>query len=162
MTHVDQGPARPEAPSVPLAADVTLAVVALAELRTTYPVSELLGRLLINDTGDEIGHLEDLMIEDDHLAFAILSVGGFLGIGAHHVIVPFDALVIDDDEVVLPGATKETLKEMTVYDRDKVRSERAPLRKARKGVKDAGEVVSTAAGEPIPGVVADVTDGDRP
>jgi sporulation protein YlmC with PRC-barrel domain len=144
-----------------VAADVRLVVVALAELRTTYPVSELLGRPLINDTGDEIGHLEDLMIEDDRLAFAILSVGGFLGIGTHHVIVPFDLLLIDDDEVVLPGATKETLKEMTAYDRDNVRSERTPLRKARKGVRDAGEVVSTAAVEPIPGVVADVTDGDR-
>src|SRR5690349_7055385 len=98
MTHVDQGPARPERSSgpPPLAADVTLVVVALAELRTTYPTSELLGRLLINDVGDEIGHVEDLMIEDDRLAFAILSVGGFLGIGAHKVIVPFDALLIDD------------------------------------------------------------------
>jgi sporulation protein YlmC with PRC-barrel domain len=162
MTHVDQDAAgRAQGSGASGGSpDVTLMVVALAELRPAYPVSELLGRPVINDTGEEIGHIEDLMIEHDRLAFAILSVGGFLGIGAHQVVMAFDALLIDDDEVVLPGATREALKAMTVYDPDKVRRERAPLRKARPGVKDAGQVVTTAADEPIPGIVADVADGD--
>jgi sporulation protein YlmC with PRC-barrel domain len=163
MTHTDQDPgsrgegSRARGTQPP---DVTLLVIALAELRPTYPVSELLGRAVVNDTGDEIGHIDDLMIEQDHIAFAILSVGGFLGLGARQVVVAFDALLIDDDEVVLPGATKEALKEMTVYDAAQARAERAPLRKARPGVKDRGEVVSTAADEPIPGVVSDVADDD--
>lgn len=162
MTHVDQDSAgRPQGSGAPGATpDVTLMVIALAELRPTYPVSELLGRPVINDVGEEIGRIEDLMVEHDRLAFAILSVGGFLGIGGHQVVVAFDALLIDDDEVVLPGATRDTLKAMTVYDPAKARGERAPLRKARPGVKDAGQVVSTAGDEPIPGVVADVADGD--
>jgi sporulation protein YlmC with PRC-barrel domain len=164
MSHTDQDPAaRPEGsggPGTP-PASVELVVVGLAELRPTYPVSELLGRPVINDLGDEIGRIDDLMIEEDRLAFAILSVGGFLGIGAHHVVVTFDALLIDDDEVVLPGATRETLKSMTAYDSGRVRSEHTPLPKARPGVKDAGKIVSTAGDEPIPGDVTDVTDGDR-
>ena len=32
---------------------------------------------------------------------------------------------------------------------------------ARRGVKDAGEIVSTAGGELIDGRIADITDGDR-
>ena len=32
---------------------------------------------------------------------------------------------------------------------------------AKKGVKDAGEIVSTAGGELIDGRIADITDGDR-
>ena len=36
-----------------------------------------------------------------------------------------------------------------------------PLRVAKKGVKDTDEVVTGALGEPIPGAVADTTDGDR-
>lgn len=163
MTHTDQDPAaRPEGsggPGTP-PANVALVVVALAELRPTYPVSELLRRPVINDVGEEIGHIDDLMVEEDRLAFAILSVGGFLGIGAHQVVVSFDSLLIDDDEVVLPGATKETLKSMTAYDSGRVRSEHTPLPKARPGAKDAGNIVSTAADEPIAGVVSDVTDGD--
>jgi hypothetical protein len=35
------------------------------------------------------------------------------------------------------------------------------LRIARPGVKDSGQIVATAAGEPIAGVVADIADGDR-
>jgi hypothetical protein len=32
---------------------------------------------------------------------------------------------------------------------------------AKKGVKDAGAIVSSAGGEPIDGRIADITDGDR-
>jgi hypothetical protein len=77
------------------------------------------------------------------------------------VVVGFSDLLIDDDEVVLPGATKEALKRILVYDREAMRAEHTPLRRARAGVKDAGQVVQTAAGEPIPGSIADVTDSDR-
>jgi sporulation protein YlmC with PRC-barrel domain len=164
MSHTDQDPAAPPegsgAPASP-PTSVGLIVVALAELRLTYPVSELLNRPVINDIGEEVGRIDDLMVEEDRLAFAILAVGGFLGIGAHQVVVAFDSLLIDDDEVVLPGATKETLKSMTAYDSSVVRSEHTPLPKARRGVKDAGKVVTTATDEPIAGVVTDVTDGDR-
>ena len=125
MTHVDQDPARPEGSGAPPppTADATLLVVALVELRTTYPVSELLGRTVINEAGEEVGRIDELMIEDDRLAFAVLSVGGFLGIGERKVVVSFDDLLIDDDEVVLPGATREALMEMTDYDPDRVRQE---------------------------------------
>jgi sporulation protein YlmC with PRC-barrel domain len=163
MTHTDQDPgARGQgsgAAGTP-SPDVTLVVVALAALRPTYPASELLGRPVINDTGEEIGRLEDLMIERDRIAFAILSVGGFLGLGAHQIVVAFPALRIDDDVIVLPGATKEALREMTVYDREQVRNDRLPLRKAHKGMRDAGQVVTTMGDEPIPGIVADVADDD--
>jgi hypothetical protein len=37
----------------------------------------------------------------------------------------------------------------------------AHLRQAHKGVKDTDEIVTGALGEPIPGAVADTTDGDR-
>lgn len=166
MSHVDQDPGgRPEGSGeqAPPGTETTVLIVAFAELRPTYPVSELVGRPVINDEGAPIGHIDDLLLElaDDRVSFAILSVGGFLGIGAHRVVAPFDALLIDDDEVVLPGATRQALKSMTVYDPSQARSERMPLRKARPGVRDSGEIVSTAAGEPIPGSVADVTDGDR-
>jgi hypothetical protein len=81
--------------------------------------------------------------------------------GAHRVVVAFGDLLIDDDEAVLPGATKDALKRMLVYDREAIRAQHTPLPRARPGVKDSSRVVTTAAGEPIAGSVADVTDGDR-
>jgi hypothetical protein len=35
------------------------------------------------------------------------------------------------------------------------------IHQAKRGVKDAGHIVSSAAGEPIEGRIADITDGDR-
>lgn len=160
MTFDEQDPAPEDRSWDRPAEQAELVVVALAELRPTYPVSELLGRAVVNDHGERIGPIADFMIDGDRLAFVILSVGGFLGIGAHAVVAPFDALLIDDDEVVLPGASREALQRMTAYDREQARRERAPLRKARPRGRDAGEIVTTAAGEPLPGVVADVADGD--
>jgi sporulation protein YlmC with PRC-barrel domain len=144
-----------------VALETELLIVEAAELAPTYPAGELLGRQVINDDAESIGRIDDLLIRGDRVAFAILSVGGFLGIGAHLVVVAFGDLLIDDEEVVLPGATKEALKQMLVYDREATRAQHTPLPRARPGVKDSGRVVATAAGEPIPGTVADITDGDR-
>jgi hypothetical protein len=159
MTETHQDSPRPERP-VATEVDIDLLIVEWAELRPTYPVKELLGRRVINDADETIGALDDLMTQEDRIAFAILSVGGFLGLGAHKVVVHFENLIIDDEDIVLPGASKEALRQMTAFDAEQARSERTPRRRARPGVRDAGEIVETAAGEPIPGTVADIADGD--
>ena len=41
------------------------------------------------------------------------------------------------------------------------KDEDSKVRTAHKGVKDTDEIVTGALGEPIPGAVADTTDGDR-
>jgi hypothetical protein len=38
--------------------------------------------------------------------------------------------------------------------------EEAPLRPAKVGVKDAGEIVGTAFGQKVDGRIADIADGD--
>ena len=162
MSQSQQDTASPsERTGPPVALEAEILIVEVGELAPTYPASELFGREVINDVDEPIGRIDDLLIRGAQVAFAILSVGGFLGIGAHRVVVAFGDLLIDDDEVVLPGATKEALKRMLVYDREAIRAEHTPLPRARPGVKDSGRVVATAADEPIPGSVSDVTDGDR-
>ena len=98
------GPSERAAP--PITVETELLIVEMGRLAPTYPASELLGREVINDTDESIGRIDDLLIRGEQVAFAILSVGGFLGIGAHRVFVAYGDLLIDDDEVVLPGATK--------------------------------------------------------
>ncbi len=46
------------------------------------------------------------------MLFAIIQVGGFLGIGSRLVAVPYASLQISQEgkHIVLPGATKEQLK----------------------------------------------------
>ena len=36
------------------------------------------------------------------------------------------------------------------------------VHQAKRGVKDAGHIVSSAAGEKLDGRIADITDGDKP
>jgi hypothetical protein len=58
-----------------------------------------------------IGKIDDLLVSPDGKEpFAVLSVGGFLGMGSHLVVVPFNNLSIVDKKLMLPGGTREGLK----------------------------------------------------
>jgi hypothetical protein len=49
--------------------------------------------------------------------FAILQVGGFLGLGGHLVAVQFDSLMIpaDGSKLVLPGANKDIITKLPEF-----------------------------------------------
>jgi hypothetical protein len=47
--------------------------------------------------------------------FAVLSVGGFLGMGTKYVVVPYTSLQVRDKKMVLPGATKDSLKALPEF-----------------------------------------------
>ncbi len=61
-----------------------------------YGLSELLGSNVKNLQGDYLGRITDLVV-DPHgkVTFAVLSHGGFLGMGGASVAVPFEALKYD-------------------------------------------------------------------
>jgi hypothetical protein len=44
------------------------------------------------------------------LSYAIVGVGGFLGIGEHNVAVPVSKFKQQMGKITLPGATKDALK----------------------------------------------------
>lgn len=55
--------------------------------------SELVGATVYNDSGNSVGTINDLLVSSDGtVSNAILSVGGFLGIGTKLVEVPFNKL----------------------------------------------------------------------
>jgi sporulation protein YlmC with PRC-barrel domain len=65
----------------------------LTKTHDNWRASELVGATVYNDQGDSIGTVNDLLIASDGaVANAILSVGGFLGIGTKLVEVPFKNL----------------------------------------------------------------------
>lgn len=103
-------------PALPQAA-VSLVQVDLSVVGQGYRVSKLLGSDVINDKSEKIGTLDDLISDKKQLKFAILQVGGFLGLGGRLVAVPYESLVIDDkgQKVTLPGASKEALKNLTEF-----------------------------------------------
>jgi sporulation protein YlmC with PRC-barrel domain len=103
-------------PALPQAG-VSLVQVDLSVVGQGYRMSKLLGSGVVNDKSEKIGTLDDVISDKKQLNFAILQVGGFLGIGGRLVAVPYDSLVIDDkgQKVTLPGASKEALKNLTEF-----------------------------------------------
>jgi hypothetical protein len=102
-------------PRVPAAvAFVVVDVVAVAD---GYRFSKLRGQTIYNSTNETIGQLDDMIIGKDRVLFAIIQVGGFLGIGSRLVAVPYTSLQISQEgrHVVLPGATKEQLKALPEF-----------------------------------------------
>jgi sporulation protein YlmC with PRC-barrel domain len=100
-------------------AGVSLVKVDLSVVSQGYRLSKLIGSSVINDKNEKIGTIDDLIADKDkkQLQFAVLQVGGFLGVGGRLIAVPYDSLVIDDkgQKVTLPGASKDELKKLSQF-----------------------------------------------
>jgi sporulation protein YlmC with PRC-barrel domain len=79
-----------------------------------YRISKLTGSSVTNEKNEKIGTIDDFVVARNRSLFAVLQVGGFLGMGGHLVAVPYESLVIDDEgrAVQLPGASKDELKKL--------------------------------------------------
>jgi hypothetical protein len=73
---------------------------------------------VVTSQNNKLGELDDLVIgKTDRVLFAIIQVGGFLGIGSYLIAVPYTSLQISDNgkRIVLPGATKESVKALPEF-----------------------------------------------
>jgi sporulation protein YlmC with PRC-barrel domain len=63
-------------------------------------LSELLGFAVTNAAGEDLGAIEDLMIDwrQDRIVYAILSFGGILGLGEKWFPIPLDQITLDPIE----------------------------------------------------------------
>jgi sporulation protein YlmC with PRC-barrel domain len=108
----------PTGPALPQVG-VALIKVDLSVVAKGYRMSKLIGSSVINDKNEKIGTVDDVIADKDkkQLNFAVLQVGGFLGLGGRLVAVPYDSLVIDDagQKITLPGATKDELKKLSEF-----------------------------------------------
>ncbi len=83
-----------------------------------YRASKLIGASVVNDKDEKIGNVDDLIVTPtDRVLFAVISVGGFLGINGRLVVVSYSSLTVDDKgrKVVLPGASKEALSKLPAF-----------------------------------------------
>jgi len=87
-----------------------------ASLATGYRTSKVVGSTVVNETNETVGTIDDLIVTPgDKVPFAVLSVGGFLGMGTKFVVVPYNSLQVHDNKMVLAGATKESLKSLPEF-----------------------------------------------
>jgi hypothetical protein len=79
-------------------------------------LGKIVGASVYNDQNQSVGSIDDVLMNRDNKAnTAVISVGGFLGMGSKLVSVPFDQLKVENDRIVMPGATKASLTGMPEY-----------------------------------------------
>lgn len=92
--------------------------VAVTEVYATgYRASKILHSHVYNKKGERIGKIDDFIIgSEKDVTFAIIAVGGFLGLGEKLVAVPAVLLEKNDKkQLVLPNAEKDDLKALPEF-----------------------------------------------
>ncbi len=80
----------------------------MVKVSTGYRASKVLGSSVVNEAGDTVGKIDEIIVGPDGKApFVVLSVGGFLGVGDKLVALPYEQMRTDGKKIVLPGATKD-------------------------------------------------------
>ena len=85
------------------------------------PASSMIGDNVVNPMGEDLGKIEELMLDihTGRVAYAVLSFGGFLGLGEKLFAIPWDALALDTNRhVFVLNVEKETLKSAPGFDKD--------------------------------------------
>jgi sporulation protein YlmC with PRC-barrel domain len=110
--------------AIGLAGSALLATVAFAQTPTTttdrgnmvpaatsdssfkgdWRTSKVVGLSVYNDENQSIGSINDLLMDKGgNMKAAVISVGGFLGVGAHLVVVPYDKVKFVNEPVPSTG-----------------------------------------------------------
>ncbi|MBK9012696.1 MAG: PRC-barrel domain-containing protein [Saprospiraceae bacterium] len=63
----------------------------------TLSASSIIGTGVVNSSGEDLGNIKELMIHlsEGHIAYVVLSHGGFLGMGDKYFAIPWEAFTID-------------------------------------------------------------------
>ncbi|WP_292931951.1 PRC-barrel domain-containing protein [Noviherbaspirillum sp.] len=81
----------------------------------------LQGDKVINSRGENLGEIEDIMLDvpNGRVAYAVLSFGGVMGIGDKLFAVPWSALTLDaDQKCFVLDIDKDRLKNAPGFDKD--------------------------------------------
>jgi sporulation protein YlmC with PRC-barrel domain len=74
-------------------------------------VENIVGNNVFGERGENVGEIEDIALRGDKV-YAIIAVGGFLGLGEHEVALPLERLSVANERVVLPNLDKAELEAM--------------------------------------------------
>jgi sporulation protein YlmC with PRC-barrel domain len=91
------------------------------KFRRTLGATSLIHDKVVNLAGEDIGHIEELMVDvtTGRVAYAVLSFGGFMGIGNKLFALPWSALTVDEGKKrFVVNVTREALETMPGFDKD--------------------------------------------
>lgn len=82
---------------------------------------EIIGVNVINTQDEDLGEIKELVIDklSGHVVYAVLSFGGFLGLGDKYFALPWKALNYDlNKDAFILNVSKEQLKNAPGFDKD--------------------------------------------
>jgi sporulation protein YlmC with PRC-barrel domain len=88
--------------------------------RRVISSGKLVGNRVVNLRNEDLGRIEELMIDLDsgRIAYAVLSFGGFLGLGDKLFAIPWSALTVDvAGEKFVLNISKDLLQQAPGFDK---------------------------------------------
>jgi sporulation protein YlmC with PRC-barrel domain len=82
---------------------------------------DVIGKKVVNLQGEDVGDIEEVVIDSvaSRVTYAVMSFGGFLGIGDKLFAVPWVSLQYDKaDDVFVMKADRDLLKNAPGFDKD--------------------------------------------
>ena len=83
--------------------------------------TSITGTHVTNQKGENLGEIKDLMIDTETgtVNYAVLSFGGFLGLGDKYFAIPFEAFSVNTTtEKFVLNVTKDRLENAPGFDKD--------------------------------------------
>jgi len=90
-------------------------------VRHVMAASTLIGDKVVNKADEDLGKIEEIMLHlpSGRIAYAVLSFGGFLGMGDKLFAIPWEALTLNEDrKCFVLGIDKERLEKAPGFDKD--------------------------------------------
>ncbi len=87
-------------------------------LTVSFPEEDVRGRKVLDRTGEELGTVDDLLVDDvEHkVRFLEVGSGGILGLGEQKVMIPVDAISRIADDAVRVDQDRERVAGAPHYD----------------------------------------------
>lgn len=86
-----------------------------------FSAGTVTGNPVRNPEGRDLGKIEEIMLDSAQgkVAYAVLSFGGFLGMGDKLFAIPWESLTLDtEDECFVLNVDKEVLEAAPGFDKD--------------------------------------------
>jgi sporulation protein YlmC with PRC-barrel domain len=91
------------------------------KIRQVLSAESITGTTVQNMGREDLGEIKDLMIDlsEGQIAYAVLSFGGFLGMGDKLFAIPWEAFsVVQEEKIFLLDVAKEKLEQAPGVDKD--------------------------------------------
>lgn len=119
----------------------------LAQGANEWRIANYIGKPIVNASGEKIGDVSDMLFDrGGKITTVVIGVGGFLGLGAKQVALPFEAVTYSEQngerQIMIP-LTKEALQAAPDY----AHTEKTTFDKVKERAGDVAEKASEKAGE---------------